>query len=147
MNSTSQSQNQNQTQNKTDDKNNVPLYGESEKDWEKLKAYKIENGTFYTGPFSTARGNPDFGLIPIITKYIFLSVAVYYAIIKNYKYTVYALLCYMLGCILNGIRFYYVNTLAGKGEDSNFLLTTVDDNIAGAVLAFIAILYILFKKK
>jgi len=137
----------NQNQNQPDDKNTVPLYGESEQDWEKLKAFKIANGTLYTGSFATPRGNPHFGLVPLITKYIFLVAAVYYAIIKNYKYTIYALLFYMLGCILNGIRFYYVNTLAGGGEDSKFLLSTVDDNIAGAVLAFIAILYIFFKKK
>jgi hypothetical protein len=137
----------NQNQNQPDDKNKVPLYGESEPDWEKLKAYKIANGTFYTGSFATPRGNPHFGLVPIITKYIFLIIAVYYSIRQNYKYTTYALLFYMLGCILNGIRFYYVNTLAGGGEDSKFLLSTVDDNITGAVLAFIAILYIFFKKK
>jgi len=133
-------------QNKTE--NNPKIhYGESEPDWEKLKAYKIANGTFYTGPLATARGNPDFGLIPLITKYIFLFAAVYYAIIKNYKYTIYALFCYMVGCILNGIRFFYVNTLAGGGEDSKFLLSTVNDNTIGGILAFIAILYILFKKK
>jgi hypothetical protein len=134
-------------QNQTYDKNNVPLYGETEKDWEKLKAYKISNGTFYTGPFATARGNPNFGHIPLITKYLFLCIAVYFAVIKNYKYTIYALICYMIGCILNGIRFYYVNTLAGGGEDSQFLISTVHDNITGGVLAFIAIAYILFKKK
>ena len=137
----------NQNQNQPDDKNKVPLYGESETDWEKLKAFKIANGTFYTGPFATPRGNPDFGLIPLITKYIFVVAAVYYAIIKNYKYTIYALLFYMLGCILNGIRFFYVNTLAGGGEDSKFLLNTVNDNVIGGILAAIAILYIFFKKK
>lgn len=137
----------NQNQNQPDDKNKVPLYGESETDWEKLKAFKIANGTLYTGFFATPRGNPDFGLIPLITKYIFLVAAVYYAIIKNYKYTIYALLFYMLGCILNGIRFYYVNTLAGGGDDSKFLLNTVNDNVIGGILAAIAILYIFFKKK
>jgi hypothetical protein len=137
----------NQNQNQPDDKNKVPHYGESEPDWEKLKAYKIANGTFYTGPFATIRGNPDFGLVPIVTKYIFLVAAIYYAITKNYKYTIYALLFYMLGCILNGIRFFYVNTLAGGGEDSKFLISTVHDNITGAVLAFIAILYIFLKRK
>lgn len=137
----------NQNQNQPDDKNKVPLYGESETDWEKLKAFKIANGTLYTGFFATPRGNPDFGLIPLITKYIFLFAAVYYAIIKNYKYTIYALLFYMLGCILNGIRFYYVNTLAGGGDDSKFLLNTVNDNVIGGILAAIAILYIFFKKK
>lgn len=134
------------SQNPPDNKNNVSLYGESEKDFEKLKAYKIDNGTFYTGPFSTPRGNPDFGLIPLITKYIFLISAVYYSIIKNYTYTIYALIFYMIGCILNGIRFYYVNLLADKGEDSKFIISTVNDNIIGAVLSFIAILYILLKK-
>jgi hypothetical protein len=135
------------TQNKPDDKNNVPLYGESEKDWEKLKAYKIKNGTFYEGPFATARGNPNYGHFPLITKYLFLCIAVYFAVIKNYKYTIYALICYMIGCILNGIRFFYVNAMAGGGEDSQFLMSTVHDNIAGAILAFIAILYILLKRK
>jgi hypothetical protein len=136
------------SQNQTENKNNTQIqYGESEPDWEKLKAYKIANGTFYSGSFATPRGNPHFGLVPIITKYIFLIIAVYYSIRQNYKYTTYALLFYMLGCILNGIRFYYVNTLAGGGEDSKFLLSTVDDNILGAVLAAIAILYIFFKKK
>jgi hypothetical protein len=135
-------------QNQTENKNNTKiLYGESEPDWNKLKAYKIANGTFYTGSFATPRGNPDFGLVPIITKYIFLVAAVYYAIIKNYKYTTYALLFYMLGCILNGIRFFYVNTLAGGGDDSKFLLNTVNDNVIGAILAAIAILYIFFKRK
>ena len=136
------------SQNQTKNNNNTKiLYGESEPDWNKLKAYKIANGTFYTGSFATPRGNPDFGLVPIITKYIFLVAAVYYAIIKNYKYTIYALLFYMLGCILNGIRFFYVNTLAGGGDDSKFLLNTVNDNVIGAILAAIAILYIFFKKK
>lgn len=135
----SQNQNKNQT--------NALVYGESEKDWKKLKAYKIANGTFYNGPFATTRGNPNFGLVPFITKYLFLFIAVYFVVIKNYKYTIYALICYMIGCVLNGIRFYYVNTLAGGGEDSNFLLSTVDDNIVGAILATIAILYIFFKKK
>jgi hypothetical protein len=136
-----------QNQNKPDDKNKVPLYGESEKDWEKLKAYKIKNGTFYEGPFATARGNPNFGLVPLITKYLFLAIAIYFAIIKNYKYTIYALFFYTIGCILNGIRFYYVNTMAGGGEDSQFLMSTVHDNVAGAILASIAILYILLKRK
>ena len=140
MNSTSQNQNS--------DKSLSPLVqGESQKDWEKLKAYKIDNGTFYTGPFATERGNPDFGLIPVITKYFFLSIATYYAIIKNYKYTIYVLIFYMIGCILNGIRFYYVNLLADTGEDSKFLMSTVRDNVIGAILAFIAIAYILLKKK
>jgi hypothetical protein len=53
----------------------------------------------------------------------------------------------MLGCILNGIRFYYVNTLAGGGDDSKFLINTVNDNVIGGILAAIAILYIFFKKK
>jgi hypothetical protein len=136
------------SQNQTENKNNTQIqYGESEPDWEKLKAFKIANGTLYTGFFATPRGNPDFGLVPLITKYIFLVAAVYYAIIKNYKYTIYALLFYMLGCILNGIRFYYVNTLAGGGDDSKFLLNTVNDNVIGGILAAIAILYIFFKKK
>ena len=135
-------------QNQTENKNNTQKqYGESEQDWEKLKAFKIANGTLYTGFFATPRGNPDFGLVPLVTKYIFLVAAVYYAIIKNYKYTTYALLFYMLGCILNGIRFYYVNLLAGGGDDSKFLLNTVNDNVIGGILAAIAILYIFFKKK
>lgn len=137
----------NQNQNQTYNKNNVPLYGETEKEWEKIKAYKMDNGTFYTGQFSTSRGNPNFGLVPVLTKYFFLTIATYYAIKKNYKYTIYALIFYMIGCILNGIRFYYVNLLAEKGEDSQFMNSTVNDNIIGAVLAFIACLYILLKKK
>lgn len=121
--------------------------GETQKDWEKIKAFKISNGTFYDGPFATPRGNPNFGLIPIITKYFFLIIAIVYAIRKNYKYTMYALIFYAIGCILNGIRFYYINLLAEKGEDSQFMYSTANDNAIGAVLAFIAILYILLKKK
>jgi len=141
------SANQNQNQNQPNDKNKVPLYGESETDWEKLKAYKIANGTFYTGPFATARGNPHFGFVPLITKYLFLIIATVYSIRQNYKYTIYALLFYMIGCIFNGIRFYYVNTLAGGGEDSQFLIHTMEDNVVGAIFALIAILYIFFKRK
>jgi hypothetical protein len=141
MNSANSNQNQS-----SDNSSPTVIQGETDREWEKLKAYKIENGTFYTGPFATPRGNPHFGNIPIITKYIFLIIAIYYAIKKNYKYTLYALILYMIGCILNGVRFFYVNLLAEKGEDSHFLNSTVNDNIIGAVLAFIAILYILFKK-
>jgi hypothetical protein len=53
----------------------------------------------------------------------------------------------MIGCIFNGIRFYYVNTLAGGGEDSQFLIHTMEDNVVGAIFALIAILYIFFKRK
>jgi hypothetical protein len=128
------------------DKNKIDR-DEFDKDFEKIKAYKIASGTFYTGPFATARGNPNFGLIPLITKYLLLSGAVYYAIVKNYKYTIYALLFYFIGCILNAIRFFYVNTLAASGEDSQFLIQTANDNLVGALLSGITILFIFFKKK
>jgi hypothetical protein len=116
-------------------------------DWNKLKAHKIATGNFYTGPFATARGNPDFGKIPLITKYLFLIVTIYFIINKNYKYTIYALLCYCVGSILNAIRFYYVDSLASTGEDYKYLKSVVTDNIIGATLAFLGIIYIFFKKK
>jgi hypothetical protein len=119
------------------------IYGESINDLEKLKQYKISHGTFYTGPFATSRGNPDFGHIPVISKYFFLIIVVYYAIYKNYKYTIYALMIYLLGCVLNGIRFHYINTLSPGGDDHKFLVSTVHDNMIGAFLSFIAIIYIL----
>jgi len=136
---------QNQMENKKEP--NPPLVkGETAEDWEKLKKYKISMGEFYTGPFATARGNPNFGLVPLITKYLFLSYALYYAITKNYKYTIYACMLYAVGCLLNGIRFYYINSLSEYGEDHTYLKTTVDDNIVGGSLAMLAIFYILYKK-
>lgn len=116
-------------------------------DWEKLKAHKIATGTFYTGPFATERGNPNFGKIPIVTKYLFLIVILYFIINRNYKYTIYALICYCIGSILNAIRFYYVDSLAKTGEDFVFLNSVVNDNIIGATLAFLGIIYIFLKKK
>ena len=127
--------------------NAIPqVQGETEADWEKLKKYKISIGKFYTGPFATARGNPNFGHFPLITKYLFLSYALYYAASKNYKYTVLAASIYFIGSMLNGIRFYYIDALSEHGEDEEYLKTTVHDNIIGGIIAFIAVLYVLFKK-
>lgn len=113
---------------------------------EKLKSYKISIGKYYTGPFASPKGNPDFGLFPIIAKYIFLILALYFVINKNYKYTIYILLCYMIGCILNGYRFSYISVISIEGEDHQFIESVTRDNIIGASLSFIAIIYILFKK-
>jgi len=133
--------------NSTNQTNNTPtVQGESSADWEKLKKYKMSVGKFYTGPFATARGNPDFGIFPLIAKYLFLSYALYYAATKNYKYTVLAASIYFIGSMLNGIRFYYIDTLARYGEDGEFLKTTVYDNITGGIISLIAVLYVLFKK-
>ena len=112
----------------------------------KLKAYKIAHGTFYTGPFATSRGNPDFGIFPSLGKWIFILFSIYYMLSKNYKYTIYVMICYMIGSILNGIRFYYVNTLASNGEDEKFLNSIVYDNAMGTIIALITIIYILLKK-
>lgn len=120
--------------------------GETEADWEKTKKYKMLTGTFYTGPFATARGNPNFGYVPMITKYLFLLYAFYYVISKNYKYAIYVAIIYAIGSLLNGIRFYYVNSLVENGEDSIFLNSTVYDNIIGGFISLCAALYILFKK-
>jgi hypothetical protein len=65
---------------------------------------------------------------------------------KNYTYTIYILLCYMIGCTLNGYRFSYVSVLSIEGEDHKFIESITRDNIIGASLSFIAIIYILFKK-
>jgi len=133
-------QNYNQTSN--------PLVkGETTSDWKKLKAYKQSMGTFYTGPCATARGNPRFGVIPTIGKYIFLIYAFYYIISKNYKYSIYVILLYAIGAILNAIRFYYVNSLSNEGEDSRFLTFVAYDNLFGAFIAFVAIIYCLLKGK
>jgi hypothetical protein len=121
--------------------------GETISDWKNLKAYKQSMGTFYTGPFSTARGNPRFGIIPVIGKYIFLIYAFYYIISKNYKYSIYVILLYAIGAILNAIRFYYVNSLSNEGEDSRFLTFVAYDNLFGAFIAFVAIIYCLLKGK
>ena len=127
--------------------NTVPqVQGETEADWEKLKKYKISIGKFYTGPFASARGNPHFGFFPLITKYLFLSCALYYAVSKNYKYTVLVASIYFVGSMLNGFRFYYIDALSERGEDEDFLKTTVNDNLIGGFIALIAVLYALFKK-
>jgi len=129
------------------DSNRRPLVkGETLEDWEKLKKYKISTNRFYTGPFATARGNPNFGIVPAIGKLVFLLYSVYYVIKKNYKYSIYALICYTVGSILNGIRFYYVNSLSTEGEDSKFLSLIFYDNLAGALIGLLAILYLLLKK-
>jgi hypothetical protein len=126
---------------------NEPLVnGESSDSWRKLKAHKLSRGTFYTGPYATERGNPSFGVLPNLFKYIFIFYSLYYIISNNYKYSIYVILCYSIGCILNGIRFYYVNALADEGEDARFLSFVVYDNILGAIIGLIAILYILLKK-
>ena len=133
--------------NSTNQTNKRPeVQGESDADWEKLKKYKLSIGKFYTGPFATARGNPDFGHFPLITKYLFLAFALYYAASKNYKYTVLAASLYFIGSMLNGIRFYYIDALSEYGEDEEYLKSTVHDNLTGGVIALIAVLYILFKK-
>ena len=122
--------------------------GESLKEWQKTKKIIISRGTFYTGPFATARGNPNFGYVPLILKYIFLCYAIYYVVvIKKYKYAIIALLCYMIGAILNAIRFYYINALSNKGEDFAFIKSAVTDNLIGVFVSFVAILYILFRPK
>lgn len=121
--------------------------GETQEDWEKLKEYKISTDRFYTGPFATARGNPNFGIVPMIGKIIFLVYSIYYVVTKNYKYSIYALIFYTIGSILNGIRFYYVNSLSTEGEDSKFLTSVFYDNLAGAIIGLLAIAYILLKKK
>jgi hypothetical protein len=127
--------------------NKVPtVQGETIKDWEKIKKYKMSIGKFYTGPFATSRGNPDFGIFPLISKYIFISYALYYSVSKNYKYVALVAFIYFIGCILNGVRFYYIDTLTEYGEDDEFLKTIVNDNIIGGVLSLIAVLYVLFKK-
>jgi hypothetical protein len=115
-------------------------------DFDKLKAYKIKNGTFYTGPFSSPRGNPDFGIVPFLGKYLFLIFSLYYLSSNNYKFTTYATLCYMIGSILNGIRFYYVNPLVNAGEDSKFIMSCAIDNAIGATIAAVALIYIYLKK-
>jgi hypothetical protein len=126
---------------------NEPLVnGESSDSWRKLKAHKLSRGTYYKGPFASERGNPRFGVLPNLFKYIFIFYALHYIISNNYKYSIYVILCYSIGCILNGIRFYYVNALADEGEDARFLSFVVYDNILGATIGLIAILYILFKK-
>jgi hypothetical protein len=133
-------QNYNQTSN--------PLVkGETKKEWEKLKAYKQSMGKFYAGPLATARGNPGFGIVPTIGKFVFLIYAFYYIISKHYKYSIYAILLYAVGAILNAIRFYYVNSLSNEGEDSRFLTLVAYDNLAGAFIAFVAASYILLKGK
>lgn len=121
--------------------------GETASDWEKLKAYKQSTGTFYTGPFATVRGNPGFGIVPTIGKFVFLIYAFYYIISKHYKYSIYVLVLYGVGAILNAIRFYYVNSLSNEGEDSRFLTFVAYDNLAGAFIAFVAVTYILLKGK
>ena len=122
--------------------------GESLEQWNKIKTVKISKGTFYTGPFATPRGNPDFGYVPLITKYIFLCSAIYYiVVIKKYKHAMIALLCYMVGSIMNAIRFYYVNTLSDKGEDFKFIRSVVTDNVVGMFVSFVAIVYILLEPK
>ena len=133
--------------NSTNQTNKKPeVQGESAADWEKLKKYKLSIGKFYTGPFATARGNPDFGHFPLITKYLFLAFALYYAASKNYKYTVLAASLYFIGSMLNGIRFYYIDALSEYGEDEEYLKSTVQDNLTGGTIALIAVLYVLFKK-
>jgi hypothetical protein len=126
---------------------NEPLVnGESSDGWQKLKAYKLSRGTFYNGPYATERGNPSFGVLPNLGKQIFVLYALYYMISNNYKYSIYVILCHTIGCVLNGIRFYYVNALADEGEDARFLSFVVYDNVLGAIIGLIAILYILLKK-
>jgi hypothetical protein len=120
--------------------------GETIGDWKKIKKSKIDCGVFYTGPFATARGNPNFGYFPMIAKLIFLIYSLHFIASKNYKYSIYIILLYMIGNILNGIRFYYVNTHVTNGEDEKFINDVVYDNAIGAFIALVTILYILLKK-
>ena len=116
--------------------------GETKDDFEKLKAYKIKNGTFYNGPFSTPRGNPEFGVFPFLGKFFFQAFILYYLTRSNYAFATYAIICYIIGCTLNGIRFYYVNTIANAGDDAKFINWVVIDNISGVAISLVALLFI-----
>lgn len=133
--------------NQTSNNSNYLVDGETKEDFEKLKAYKIEHGVFYTGPFSTPRGNPDFGYVPFLGKHIFLILSLYFLASNNYRFATYAIMCYIAGSILNGIRFYYVNILVLSGEDTEFITQIVGDNVFGVIIALVTLLYIYFKNK
>jgi hypothetical protein len=120
--------------------------GETAEDFNKLKAFKIKNGTFYTGPFSTPRGNPHFGNIQFLGEYIFLTFSLYYLASNNYKFATFAIICYIIGSILNGIRFYYVNSLVATGDDAKFIMSCAIDNVIRMIIALVALIYIYLKK-
>jgi len=133
--------------NQTGNNSHYLVDGNTKEDLKKLKAHKIANGTFYSGPFSTPRGNPDFGYVPFLGEYIFLIFSLYFLASNNYRFATYAILCYIVGSILNGIRFYYVNTLTISGDDIKFIKEIVNHNIIGATIASLTLLYIYFKNK
>lgn len=132
--------------NQTSNSANYLTGEETKEDYDKLKAYKIAHGTFYTGPFSTPRGNPNFGYIPFLGKYIFLIYCLYFLASNNYRFAPYAIICYIIGSVLNGIRFYYINALTPSGEDAKFLIEVAYGNLIGAIICLLALLYIYFKK-
>ena len=105
------------------------------------------NRRIYKGIFADNRGNPNVNFYGYVLEEIFTLFALYLLATNNFKYSVYFILLFALGSVINAIRFYYVNPLIEGKSDQHFLTYTVMQNTFNSIISVAAMIYMLFVKK
>jgi len=105
------------------------------------------NRKVYRGFFSDGYGNPNVRFYGYVLEELVPLFGLYLLLAHKYKYTIYFIVLFALGSLINGIRFYYVNPFSEGRSDADFLYYIVAQNVFNFVICAIALLYVLFMKK
>jgi hypothetical protein len=105
------------------------------------------NRKIYRGILDDGYGNPNIRYYGYILEEIVPLFGLYLLLTQKYKYATYFIIFFLLGSVINGIRFYYVNPFSEGLSDAEYLSYIVYQNIFNAIICTIAILYVLFMKK